>query len=104
MSRMQARVRSDEWRDRSRWTLRWPTAVSWATGAARARMLDLSETGLMLETEIPLALGDEIEVDMPDAVTGCALVVWQEGNYAGCAFRSPIATASVSAALLRAAA
>ena len=63
---------------------------------------DLSEEGLLVESPIPLAHGEVLEVDIPGARIVHAEVTWSStGRFFGCRFREPISTGSVSAALLR---
>lgn len=79
--------------------LRVPTTS--AADVAEALVHDLSELGLLLETEIPLDVGESIDVELPETEPVSAWVVWSRGRLFGCSFSQPIAKASVSAALLR---
>lgn len=62
---------------------------------------NLSISGLLIETDEKLAIGDVIEFELP--VAGCRLasVVWMGSNQFGCKFSEPISQGSVSAALLQ---
>ena len=62
---------------------------------------DLSEEGLLVESPVPLADGELLEVVIPEAGTAQAEVTWNSGRFFGCKFKQPISTAAVSAALLR---
>jgi PilZ domain len=62
---------------------------------------DLSLTGLLLETWADLAVGTQIEIDLPEAGKTVAHVVWSTGHYFGCQFNSPIPAAALSAAILK---
>ena len=62
---------------------------------------DISEEGLLLESSVPLAEGEILEVLIPEAGTAQARVSWTSGHFYGCKFIEPISTAAVSAALLR---
>lgn len=62
---------------------------------------DLSEDGLLIESPIPLATGDVLDVVIPEAGNAQAEVAWTSGRFYGCRFREKISTAAVSAALLR---
>ncbi|NUT00805.1 MAG: PilZ domain-containing protein [Sphingomonas sp.] len=62
---------------------------------------DLSEEGLLIESPVPLAEGELLEVDIPEAGSVQAKVSWNSGRFFGCKFTSRISTAAVSAALLR---
>ncbi len=69
--------------------------------ATRAIIHDLSEAGLMLETNAPLSIGDRFELELPEAGTIGAEVMWtMEGRF-GCRFEKLVSRASVSASLLR---
>lgn len=61
---------------------------------------DLSEEGLLIESPIPLASGDVLDVHVPEAGVVQAEVAWTSGRFYGCRFRKKISTAAVSAALL----
>lgn len=73
------------------------------TGADQAAVIihDLSEDGLLIETSSPLAIGEVLDVVLPEAGSSQAEVAWTSGKFFGCKFRKPIATAAVSATLLR---
>jgi len=62
---------------------------------------NISATGLLLESEIELALGDRIEVSLPHAGATWAKVIWSSTRIYGCQFDTPISPATLSAAQLR---
>ena len=62
---------------------------------------NLSSTGLLLECTSQLAVGDEIVVELPEAATSTAKVVWASGHFFGCAFDRPLPAAALGAAQLR---
>lgn len=62
---------------------------------------DLSRSGLLIETWTELAVGDQIEVDLPEAGMIVARIVWCTGRFFGCQFNSIIPAAAVSAAMLK---
>ncbi len=64
-------------------------------------LLDLSQSGLLIETDADLRLGETIGVSLSTDQTRDARVVWSSGNLVGCAFSPPLPEAWVSAALLR---
>jgi transcriptional regulator with XRE-family HTH domain len=72
--------------------------------SAQVSVHNISQTGLLLETEASLALGEMIELELPEAGVVEARVVWLSENLAGCAFVEPIGDAALSAAQLRGAA
>lgn len=71
--------------------------------AARAVIHNLSSTGLLIEAELPVEVGDEVSVDLPYIESKRAIVVWSSENFHGCEFDSPVSEAIVSAARLRSA-
>lgn len=62
---------------------------------------NLSISGLLIETDEKLAIGDVIEFELPVAGSRLASVVWTRSNQFGCKFSEPISQGSVSAALLQ---
>jgi hypothetical protein len=92
----------DERRRSARRALRLDTGSDTAgQGASHVTIHDLSLTGVLIETSTPLRSGETFEVDLPQAGSVEASVVWTSGEFYGCAFRDPISTAALSAALLR---
>lgn len=81
-------------------TLRLEVDASSSGSGARAYVINLSETGLLLETQAGLETDDTIVVELPHAGSATARVVWTNQAFAGCEFIAPISTATVSAALL----
>ena len=65
-------------------------------------ILDLSLTGALIETSVPMLVGAIFEVELPEAGRVEAEVVWNSGEYYGCQFTLPITPAVLSAALLKA--
>ena len=64
---------------------------------------DLSLTGALLETSIPMLVGSTFEFVLPEAGKIEAVVVWNGGEYYGCQFELPISPRALSAALLKSA-
>jgi hypothetical protein len=64
---------------------------------------DLSLTGALIETSIPMLVGAMFEIELPQTGKVAATVVWNSGEYYGCQFDLPIAPSVLSAALLQAA-
>ena len=62
---------------------------------------DLSRTGLLIETSANLAVGADLEIDLPETGACLARVVWNGGHYFGCQFHEPISKGGLSAALLK---
>jgi len=72
-----------------------------AAGGEKITIHDLSLTGALLETSIPMLVGAEFEVELPHAGRVNAAIVWNSGEYYGCQFNLPISPAALSAALLQ---
>ncbi|WP_374524401.1 helix-turn-helix domain-containing protein [Sphingopyxis sp.] len=64
---------------------------------------NISETGLLLESDVDLLAGDRIEIDLPHAGDSSATVVWVSDRLFGCRFDAPVSPATLSAARLRSA-
>ena len=62
---------------------------------------DLSLTGALLETSVPMLVGAIFEVELPHAGSVEATVIWNSGEFYGCQFELPISPAALSAALLK---
>ena len=73
------------------------------TGAEEVTILDLSLTGALLDTSVPMLVGANFEVDLPQGGRIEATIVWNSGEYYGCQFELPIAPSVLSAALLQSA-
>jgi hypothetical protein len=86
--------------DRRRYLRR---ALKLGTGAAGEQVTihDLSLTGALLETSVPMLVGAIFEVDLPQAGSVEATIVWNSGEFYGCQFELPITPAVLSAALLQ---
>ena len=72
-----------------------------AAAEARVVIHDLSEQGMLLESDAALMVGERLELIIPEAGSATAAIVWSSGHYFGCRFEMPLASAAVSAALLR---
>jgi transcriptional regulator with XRE-family HTH domain len=64
---------------------------------------DVSATGLLLESAVPLVVGERIAVELPHAGATWARAVWTSGRLFGCQFEMPVSAATLSAAQLRSA-
>lgn len=81
------------------------SAVSSSPSAGEYEVIvrDISVGGLLVETkDHVLAVGDLVEVGLPERGAVSAKVVWQSGSFSGCQFEEPVTAAAVSAALLSA--
>ncbi len=83
-------------------TLRLEALGAVASGvAANVLVHNVSATGLLFESELALAEGERIEIDLPHAGATWARVIWTGGRLVGCQFDAPISAAALSAAQLR---
>lgn len=64
---------------------------------------NISESGILVESEAPLAIDDRIEIELPHAGPVQARMVWKSGELFGCQFDAPISPATLSAAQLQSA-
>lgn len=64
---------------------------------------DLSETGLLLETRVPLETGQTFQIFLPLAGAVDTTVMWRSHQFYGCQFGQRVSRAAVSAALLQSA-
>ena len=71
-------------------------------GGEQVTVHDLSLTGALLETSVPMLVGAIFEIELPHAGGVEATVVWNSGEFYGCQFELPIAPAALSAAMLQA--
>jgi hypothetical protein len=62
---------------------------------------DISETGMLVETDAELATFEQLHLDLPEAGRVVATVMWNSGKYFGCEFDKPILQRALSAALLK---
>ena len=65
-------------------------------------VVDVSTTGLGVETEENLRISDEISIGLPGVGTRRAFIAWRRDNRYGCAFYSPLDEADMSRAFLSA--
>ena len=64
---------------------------------------NISGTGLLLESDVKLAAGDRIEIELPHAGDITAAVIWASGRLFGCQFEGPVTPATLSAVELKSA-
>lgn len=72
-------------------------------GKTRMTLHNISETGLLLQSEVALEMGEAISIDLPEAGEVQASVIWQSGDLLGCQFTKPIGKSALSAVSLRSA-
>ena len=92
----------DHRREGERRTLRLEAeGVTDAGARAEVVIHNLSENGLLLETAAALAVGEEIDIELPHVGTTPAIARWRSGRLLGCEFVAPLSPAALSAAHLR---
>lgn len=86
--------------DRRRY-LRRGLRLGAGAGGEPVTVHDLSLTGALLETSVPMLVGAIFEIELPQAGGVEATVIWNSGEFYGCQFELPISPAALSAALLQ---
>jgi len=83
-------------------TLRLEALGATAAGdSASVAIHNISQTGLLIETDASLTTGEAIELDLPEAGLVEARVIWLSDRFAGCQFAQPISVGALGAAQLR---
>jgi transcriptional regulator with XRE-family HTH domain len=81
--------------------LRLETQGAMPSGAARKVVIhDISVTGLLIESQVPLSIDERLGIELPQAGDTRAKVIWASGQFFGCQFDSPILPAVLSAVQL----
>lgn len=62
---------------------------------------NISAAGLLIETAVPLAEGEQLALELPEAGAVVATVVWHSERLYGCAFAEPLGPAALAAAQLQ---
>lgn len=62
---------------------------------------NISRTGMLIESDAPLAVDDRIDVELPHAGRVSTKLIWNSGLLFGCEFDNAISAAAISAAELR---
>ncbi|MEL6876615.1 MAG: helix-turn-helix domain-containing protein, partial [Pseudomonadota bacterium] len=70
--------------------------------SANVTVHNISATGLLLETGLPIESGETLAVELPQIGEVAAEVVWVSGSLVGCAFAQALSPAALAAAELRA--
>ncbi len=91
---------SSEGRTAVRRSLRLGVSAYTSGHLAMALVLNISETGLLIETVLDLQVGETLQVDIPEASGSRVRVIWREKLLVGCEFVDPISTGVVSASRL----
>lgn len=91
-----------EGRRHSRRSLYLETSGSLPGGAsANVTVHNISAAGLLLQTGLPLNVGEVLSIDLPELGPVGAEIVWQSGELYGCAFEQALGEAALAAAQLR---
>lgn len=69
---------------------------------ANVTVHNLSATGLLLETDLPLGSGEVLAIDLPGRGPVDAEIVWESGRLFGCAFAETLTDAALATAELQA--
>jgi hypothetical protein len=91
---------SGDGRTAVRRSLRLDVSAYAADHVTRALVLNISETGILVEADLDLQVGETLHVDMPEAGASPVRVIWKEKLLVGCEFVHPVSTGAVSAAQL----
>lgn len=75
--------------------------VGESAGEANVLVHNISATGLLIESGAGLEVGEAITIELPEAGSTLAKVVWSSGTFHGCQFHDPIPPAALSAVQLR---
>jgi transcriptional regulator with XRE-family HTH domain len=68
---------------------------------ANVRIHNISTTGLLLETDQPLSVGEVLAIDLPQRGPVDATVMWNSEQLYGCAFKDGLTDAALAAAQLQ---
>ena len=99
---IQTEAASDR-RGNSRRTLRLAADTWLVAGTSSSGIIhDVSRSGMLIDCDLDLPVGDVFGVELPYAGRVNAKVVWRQESIFGCEFEKPIPLAAVSACLLRA--
>jgi transcriptional regulator with XRE-family HTH domain len=81
----------------------WLETSGFFSGAGEANVTihNISAAGLLLETGLVLAEGEQLALDLPEAGAVIATVMWQSEHLYGCAFARPLGPAALAAAQLQ---
>ena len=68
---------------------------------ANVTLHNISAAGLLLETALGLATGEELMLELPEAGPVAARIVWRSERLYGCAFAQPLGAGALAAAQLQ---
>lgn len=70
-------------------------------GVTNVTIHNVSAAGLLIETGLDLAQGEQLALDLPEAGTVTAVIVWRSERLYGCAFEQAISPAALAAVQLQ---
>ncbi len=70
-------------------------------GEANVTIHNISAVGLLIETALELAIGEQLALDLPEAGIVAAVIVWRSEQLYGCAFEQALGPAALAAVQLR---
>jgi len=70
-------------------------------GEANVTIHNISAAGLLIETVLELAQGEQLALDLPEAGVVNAVIVWRSERLYGCAFERALGPAALAAAQLQ---
>ncbi|NBW75156.1 MAG: helix-turn-helix domain-containing protein [Sphingomonadaceae bacterium] len=85
----------------ARRTLRLEVTGELNGSRANVTVHNISESGLLIETDQPLAVGEWFSLTLPQAGDVAAEVIWASHRLYGCRFGEPVGRATLSASQLR---
>ena len=68
---------------------------------ANVSVHNISAAGLLLQSDLDLAVGEVLSLELPEVGTVGAEIVWHSGQLFGCAFEQALGEAALAAAQLR---
>lgn len=94
---------ADGQRNTPRRALRLATSGRLSGGLeANVTVHNISAAGLLLETAVALEIGEQLAIDLPEAGSVVAVIVWHSQQLYGCAFEQALGTGALAATQLRA--
>jgi hypothetical protein len=83
-----------------RTSLTVPVLIETSNGPCSARLCNLSEGGAMVETHVPMKIGEHVVVNC-GSIAADGVVAWEEDNFSGIEFDRPLDENEVARQILR---
>lgn len=77
------------------------SGVAAGSDPANVTIHNISAAGLLIETALDLSVGDQLAVDLPEAGSVSAAIVWRSDRLYGCSFARALGPAALAAAQLQ---